>query len=113
MRNSIYALVVFFFGFGMPPVVDMLFHQQASVPPPAPATAPKPPTLTAEQRAAYWKAVALQGVHQTNADIQSKQDTAAVQQSVQAMVAACGPDAVLQQAPNGDPECAAKPEVKK
>lgn len=93
--------------------VSPVHAQQAPAPHPATATAPKPPTITDAQKAAYWKAVALQGVHQTSADIQSKQDTTAVQQSVQAMVAACGPDATLQQAPNGDPECVAKPEVKK
>lgn len=83
--------------------------QQAPAPHPATATAPKPPTLTDAQKAAYWKAVAQLSGLQKQVDSAST----AVQQSVQALVAACGSDATLQQAPNGDPECVAKVEPKK
>lgn len=67
----------------------------------APAAAPKPPTLTHEQKEAYWKAVAQQYAAQEQLDAASN----TVGSSVQAMILACGPDATLQQAPNGDPEC--------
>lgn len=80
--------------------------------PVAPAT-PKPSTITADQRAAYWKAFA----QQQGAQKQLEAAQAAITQAVQAMVAACGADESLTQAANGDPECVAilksKPEVKK
>lgn len=85
----------------------------AQTPKPVNPAAKAAPAISDAQKAAYWKASALQEVHQTNADIQSKQDTAAVQQAVQAMVKTCGLDADLQQDPNGDPVCVLKPAEKK
>lgn len=83
--------------------------QQAPAPHPATAAPVKPPTITDAQKAAYWKATTQQAAAQR----QSEAANAAVQTAVQAMVAACGSDATLQQAPNGDPECVAKVEPKK
>lgn len=68
-----------------------------------------PPTITAEQRAAYWKAVFQQSNLQKQLDAAGQ----AVQTEVQAMVVTCGINATLQQALNGDPVCVAKPAEKK
>lgn len=78
-----------------------VYGQQAPAPHPAPAAGPKPPTLTHEQKEAYWKAVAQQYGAQKQLDAASN----TVGSSVQAMILACGAEATLQQAPNGDPEC--------
>lgn len=64
-----------------------------------------PPVLTDAQRAAYWKAFS----QQQSAHKQEDEANSAMSKAVQEMIITCGQDATLQ-APNGDPECIAKPE---
>jgi hypothetical protein len=90
----------------MTPALILAAQQQAPAPHPAAATAPKPPTIPDAQKAAYWKAVAQQQGAQKQLDTAN----ASMNQVVQTMIVTCGADYTLQ-APNGDPECVAKPKV--
>lgn len=67
-----------------------------------------PPAITDAQKAAYWKALSQQQAAQKQLDSAS----ALMNQAVQSMILTCGEHATLQ-APNGEPECVAKPETVK